>query len=249
MITEELLLEVNKLKILAIDSSGTAVSASLADDEKIIAEYALNFKITHSQTLMPAVDSIIKASNFDIKELDYIACTSGPGSFTGLRIGAAAAKGLAHGLGINVIGVPTLEALAYNIFETDKIICSIMDARRSQVYNAFYEFNDGRLSEIYPQEARSIDDVLLKAAGFDRKVIFLGDAVPVYKEKILSLSNAVLAPQHCNIQRAASVAALAFVYAKEGKITAYSDFAPFYLRKSQAERELEEKRTAEVLGK
>ena len=237
------------MKILAIDSSGTAVSASLADDEKIIAEYALNFKITHSQTLMPAVDAIIKASNFDITELDYIACTSGPGSFTGLRIGAAAAKGLAHGLGINIIGVPTLEALAYNIFETDKVICPIMDARRSQVYNAFYEFKDGRLCEIYPQEARSIDDVLSKAAAFERKVIFLGDAVPVYKDRILSINNAVLAPQHCNIQRAASVAALAFVYAKEGKITAYSDFAPFYLRKSQAERELEEKRTAEVSGK
>ncbi len=237
------------MKILAIDSSGLAVSASLADDEKIIAEYALNFKITHSQTLMPAVDTIIKASNFDIKGLDYIACTSGPGSFTGLRIGAAAAKGLAHGLGIDIIGVPTLEALAYNIFETDKVICPVMDARRSQVYNAFYEFKNGRLCEVYPQEARSIDDVLLKASGFDRKVIFLGDAVPVYKDKILSLPNSVLAPQHCNIQRAACVAALAFVYAREGKTTAYSDFAPFYLRKSQAERELEEKIRAEVSGK
>ena len=237
------------MKILAIDSSGTAVSAAIADDDKIIAEYSLNFKMTHSQTLMPSVDEIIKATSFDIKELDYIACTSGPGSFTGLRIGAAAAKGLAHGLGIDIIGVPTLEALAYNVFETDKVICPIMDARRSQVYNAFYEFKDGHLSEIYPQEARSIDDVLNKAASFERKVIFLGDGVPVYKDRILSIDNAVLAPQHCNIQRAATVAALAFVYAKEGKTVKYSEFAPFYLRKSQAERELEEKKAMEVTDK
>ncbi len=249
MTTEELLMEVNKLKILAIDSSGTAVSAAIADDDKIIAEYSLNFKMTHSQTLMPSIDEIVGATAFDIKELDYIACTSGPGSFTGLRIGAAAAKGLAHGLGTEIIGVPTLEALAYNMFETDKVICPIMDARRSQVYNAFYEFENGCLKEIYSQEARSVDDVIEKASKFERKVIFLGDAVPVYKEKILSLNNAVLAPQHCNIQRAATVAALAFVYAKEGKAVKYSEFAPFYLRKSQAERELEEKKAMEGADK
>ncbi|MCJ7856520.1 tRNA (adenosine(37)-N6)-threonylcarbamoyltransferase complex dimerization subunit type 1 TsaB [Lachnospiraceae bacterium NSJ-143] len=230
------------MKILAIDSSGSAVSAAIADDDKIIAEYILNFKMTHSQTLMPSVDEIVLSSGFNIHELDYIAVTAGPGSFTGLRIGAAAAKGLAHGLGIDIIPVPTLEALAYNIFETDRIICPIMDARRSQVYNAFYEFKDGSLLEVYPQEARSIEDVIEKAAKAGKKVIFLGDAVPVYKERLAAEENFILAPQNCNMQRASSVAALAFKYAEESRTVKYSDFAPFYLRKPQAERELEEKK-------
>lgn len=237
------------MKILAIDSSGNAVSAAIADEEKIIAEYFLNFKMTHSQTLMPSIDEIVKTSGFDIKTLDYIACTQGPGSFTGLRIGAAAAKGLAHGLKIKIIGVPTLEALAYNIFETDKIICPIMDARRSQVYNAFYEFKDGKLTEIHKQDTRSIDEVISIAEESGRKVVFLGDGVPVYREKIEGHENFIIAPQHCNMQKASTVAALAFNYANEGKAVKCDNFAPFYLRKSQAERELEEKKKAMEEGK
>ena len=227
------------MKIIAIDSSGLAVSAALADENGIIAEYCLNFKITHSQTLMPAIDNIISVTNFDINTLDYVAITSGPGSFTGLRIGAATAKGIAHGLGIKIIPVPTLEALAYNVFENNNIICPIMDAKRSQVYNAFYRFNNGELIEIYEQKARSIDEVIQKACDFDCKVIFLGDGVNVYKEKLVCNDKFILASQNCCIQRAASVAAIAFKYTQ--KAVNCNDFAPFYLRKSQAEREREER--------
>ena len=229
------------MKILAIDASGGPVSAAIADESKIIGEYTLNFKMTHSQTLMPAIDKIIKDIGFDIKELNYIACTSGPGSFTGLRIGAATAKGLAHGLGIKIVPVPTLTALAYNIFETDKVICPIMDARRRQVYNALYMWNESGLEELVPQEPRSIEEVIEIAESFEMPVIFLGDAAEVYSDVIKDNPMFKIAPVNCNMQRAASVAAAAFELIKEGKAVDFGDFAPVYLRKSQAERELEER--------
>ena len=228
------------MKILAIDSSGEAVSAAIADDEKIIAEYLLNFKVTHSQTLMPAVDNIVKTSGISLNEIDYIACTSGPGSFTGLRIGASAAKGLAHGLGIKIIPVPTLLAMSYNISETDRIICPIMDARRGQVYNAFYQWEDGKICQIESQDARSIDDVIKKASEFKRKVIFLGDAVKLYIDRIHENEMFCTALSNCNVQRASSLACAAFIM-KDLAIDCGS-FVPEYIRKSQAERELEEKK-------
>ncbi|MCI1960286.1 MAG: tRNA (adenosine(37)-N6)-threonylcarbamoyltransferase complex dimerization subunit type 1 TsaB [Clostridia bacterium] len=231
------------MKILAIDASGNVVSAAIADDEKIIAECSLDFKMTHSQTLMPIVDELVKRTNFDLKTLDYIAVTSGPGSFTGLRIGAATAKGLAHGLNIKLVAVPTLETLAYNIFETDKYICPIMDARRQQVYNAVYKWENGRLKTILEGGARSIDEVFEFCKTLDNKTIFLGDGVKVYKDRINEFDNLLIAPISARVQRAACTAALALLYAKDGKAINGSDFAPKYFRKSQAERELEEKRS------
>ena len=177
------------MKILAIDASGGPVSAAIADESKIIGEYTLNFKMTHSQTLMPAIDKIIKDVGFDIKELDYIACTSGPGSFTGLRIGAATAKGLAHGLGIKIVPVPTLTALAYNIFETDKVICPIMDARRRQVYNAFYMWNESGLEELVPQEPRSIEEVIEIAESFEMPVILTPQLAEAKEKSCITLNN------------------------------------------------------------
>jgi len=126
------------MKILAIDTTGVAASAAVVREGKLLAEDVLNYKLTHSQTIMPLVDDVLKKTETDLKTIDYIACSEGPGSFTGLRIGAATAKGLALGLGKKIVTVPTLDVLAYNIFGTENIICPIMDARRSQVYSAFY---------------------------------------------------------------------------------------------------------------
>lgn len=136
------------MKILALDTTGQVASVALADEEKLIGEYTINYKMTHSQTIMPMVDAVVKMTDFDLSTVDYIACSQGPGSFTGLRIGAATAKGLALGLNKKIVPVPTLDALAYNIFETDKIICPIMDARRSQVYTALYQWEDGKLQNL-----------------------------------------------------------------------------------------------------
>lgn len=229
------------MKILALDTSGLVASAAIVDNGKTIAEYTLNYKLTHSQTIMPMIDEIVKMTETDLSTIDYIACAAGPGSFTGLRIGAATAKGLAHGLNIPIIPVPTLEALAYNIFGTDKFICPVMDARRQQVYNAVYAFNGEKLDVLLEEDTRIIDDVLDYVQSLDHEVIFVGDGVPVYRGKIEKCDNAIIAPASCNMQRAACVAALAEIYAKEGNFVNGADFAPQYLRKSQAERELEEK--------
>lgn len=232
------------MKILALDTSGLVASAAITENGKVLAEYTLNYKLTHSQTIMPMIDEIVKMTETDLNTIDYIACSSGPGSFTGLRIGAATAKGLAHGLNKPIVAVPTLEALAYNIFGTDKFICPIMDARRKQVYNAVYVPKGKKLDVILEEDTRIIDDVLDYVKDVDCDVIFVGDAVSLYKDKIAELDNAIIAPASCNMQRAACVAALAEVYIEEGKYMNGAEFAPEYLRKSQAERELEEKQKA-----
>ncbi|MEA5085410.1 MAG: tRNA (adenosine(37)-N6)-threonylcarbamoyltransferase complex dimerization subunit type 1 TsaB [Lachnospiraceae bacterium] len=233
------------MKILAIDTSGLVASCAITEDGKCLAEYTLNYKMTHSQTIMPMIDEIVKMTEFDLKTLDYIACSEGPGSFTGLRIGAATAKGLAHGLNIDIIPVPTLSALAYNIFNTDKFICPIMDARRNQVYAGIFKWKNGILETVSPEYARSIDEIIEMASLSGLETIFLGDGVPVYKEKLMESNRFILAPANCNLQRASSVAALAEVLVQEGKAVKGSEFIPVYLRKPQAERELEEREAGE----
>ena len=121
------------MKILAIDSSGLVASAAILTEENLIAEYTVNYKKTHSQTLLPMIDEIVRMAEVDLKEIDAIALAEGPGSFTGLRIGSSTAKGLGLALGKPIIGVSTLKALAYNLFGTDSLICPMMDARRGQV--------------------------------------------------------------------------------------------------------------------
>ena len=132
------------MKILALDSSGLVASVALIQDETLVAEYTMNYKKTHSQTLLPMLDEIKKAVDLDLETLDAIAVAAGPGSFTGLRIGSATAKGLGLALDKPLIPVPTLEALAYNLYDTpeDTLICPIMDARRKQVYTGIYAFKD-----------------------------------------------------------------------------------------------------------
>lgn len=229
------------MKLLAIDTSGQPACAALLEDDTLIAEYTINFKMTHSQTIMPMIDSIKKMIDFDMHTLDYIACASGPGSFTGLRIGAATAKGLALGLHIPIVPVPTLDALAYNVYDTNKVICPIMDARRQQVYTAFYEWEETNLKRITDYMAVSIEEVLSMAESFENEVVFLGDGVPVHKQKIIQNPDFMLAPIHCNMQRAGCIAALAKELIKQEKFVKGNKFVPFYLRKSQAEREREER--------
>lgn len=229
------------MKILAVDTTGQPACCCIIEDEKIISEFTINYNMTHSQTIMPMIKYMVDMVSFDLKSLDYIACSSGPGSFTGLRIGAATAKGLAHGLEIPIISVPTLDSLAYNIFETDKIICPIMDARRHQVYTAFYKWEDKKFLRVSDYMAEDIDYIIEEVKKFEKDVIFLGDGVPIYKEKLLQ-EKFLLAPLNCNMQSSASVGALALLYAKDNKFVKCNEFIPTYLRKSQAERELDEKK-------
>ena len=225
------------MKILAIDASGTVASAAIVNEDKVIAEYTVNYKITHSQTLMPMTESILKITETQLKDIDYIACACGPGSFTGLRIGAASVKGLALGLDKKIIPIPTLDAIAYNLYPTSSLIVPIMDARRNQVYTSIYSCTKG-FERLCDHIACDIDDIISQALSLSDDIIFLGDGVPVYKEKLM-IPGISLAPVHSNMQRAAVLGALALQNtdkAIEGK-----DLELMYLRKSQAEREREEK--------
>lgn len=231
------------MKILALDTSGMTATTAIVDETKTIAEFSINYKKTHSQTLMPMIENMLNIIDLDINTIDYVAVSSGPGSFTGLRIGAATAKGIAHGINKPLVPVPTLDALAYNIFGTDKAICPIMDARRNQVYSSFYMYNDNKLERLSDYLVESIDNIIDIAYNFDCEVIFLGDGVDVHKDILEARleDNCLFAPLNCNMQRAASVGALAVEMIKNNMTINYAEFAPFYLRKSQAEREYENK--------
>ncbi len=231
------------MKIAAIDSSGLVASAAILQDDLILAEYTLCYKKTHSQTLMPMLEEICRMTELDLQSLDAIAVSKGPGSFTGLRIGSATAKGLGLALGKPVIGVPTVDALACNLFGVQDLICPIMDARRNQVYTGLYTFENDSLSVISEQMAVSVNDLAQKINALGRKTVFLGDGVPVYKDMLKDLLTVpfTFAPAGQNRQRAACVARLGMQYLLEGKTETAAEHRPEYLRLSQAERERAEK--------
>ena len=231
------------MKLLALDSSGLVASVAILDGETLVAEYTLNYKKTHSQTLLPMLDEIVKMTQTELSEVDAIAVAAGPGSFTGLRIGSATAKGLGLALNKPIISVPTLEGIACNFYGTDALICPMMDARRKQVYTGFYRFEGSEMKVLKEQCAQSVEDTLIQLREYNEPVVFLGDGVPVYKEEILEKMGdlAIFAPAHANRQRAAAVGTLAQVYFAQGIYESADEFVPEYLRKSQAEREREER--------
>lgn len=231
------------MKILAIDSSGLVASAAIVTENKLLAEFTINNKKTHSQTLLPMIDEIVRMADLNLQEIDAIAVAAGPGSFTGLRIGSATAKGLGLALDKPLISVPTVDALAYNLYGTDRLICPIMDARRSQVYTGIYEYKDSEFCILEPQKVADINDLANEINQLNRAVIFLGDGVEVYKEQLKQLLTVPMefAPLHVAKQRAAAVGALGINYFKNGKTEDADLHEPVYLRLSQAERELAEK--------
>lgn len=170
---------------------------------------------------------------------------AGPGSFTGLRIGSATAKGLGLALDKPLIAVPTVDALAYNLYDTgeDTVVCPIMDARRNQVYTGIYKFQNHEMAIVKEQDALSIQELLEVLNGIGKKVIFLGDGVPVFKEIIKESCKVEysFAPAHLSRQRAGAVAALAGIYFAQGRIQTATEHQPDYLRVSQAERERAER--------
>ena len=183
------------MRVLAIDSSGLTASTAIVDDEQVIAEYTTNFKKTHSQTLLPMIDEMTRMVDIDLAEIDAIAISGGPGSFTGLRIGSATAKGLGLALDKPLVHVPTLEAMAYSIYGCEDMICPIMDARRSQVYTGLYTFTrkkggDGSLFDepsfqvLRIQMAVSVEELIRHLNVYRKRVVFTGDGVPVYKEAL-----------------------------------------------------------------
>lgn len=283
------------MKVLAIDSSGLVASIALIEDDNMIAEYTINYKKTHSQTLLPMMDEMRRMIDLELDTIDVIAVAAGPGSFTGLRIGSATAKGLGLALNKPIVGIPTVDGMAFNLYGTDKLICPIIDARRGQVYTGIYEFspkskqtleqntdqdqNNTRvyeqhnqpmekqqeqhvlglveqsieklvtqtkgyeLSIIQSQCAVMLEDIALQLNELNREVIFLGDGVPIFAEKLALIMKIPysFAPQGMNRQRASSIGSLGLLAYQNGQQEDAADFKPIYLRLSQAERELLEK--------
>ena len=233
------------MRILAIESSSLVASVAIVEDGVTMAEYTANFKKTHSQTLLPMIDAMVDLLGVDLATIDAIAVSGGPGSFTGLRIGSATAKGLGLALNKPLIHVPTLDGTAYNLYGAKGLICPIMDARRNQVYTGIYRFEKD-FEVVMEQDAMDMGELIDKLNEMGERVIFLGDGVPVH-EKLIAERMTVpfdFAPANVNRQRAAFVAALGAVYFAEGKIETAADHGPDYLRKSQAEREREEREAA-----
>lgn len=247
------------MKILAIDSSGNVASVAILDDGVLKAEYTIDYKKTHSQTLLPMLDEIQKMTEFDMESVDAIAVAAGPGSFTGLRIGSATAKGLGLALNKPLIPVSTTEALAFNLYGHSGLICPIMDARRNQVYTGLYGFvstgaecaeADGK-ETVYVYEFVRIHDTcamgiqelcdLINERG--EEVIFLGDGIPVHRKAIAEYLKVPysFAPAHLARQHAGSVGVLGEELYAGKKFESASAHSPKYYRASQAERERREK--------
>lgn len=237
------------MKIAAIDSSGLVASVAILQDDVILAQYSVNYKKTHSQTLLPMLDEIVRMTEFDLQSVDAIAVAKGPGSFTGLRIGSATAKGLGLALQKPLIEVPTLDAMAYQMYGAGHCICPLMDARRNQVYTGLYAFTEAMEFQTLKQQcAVSVEEIISDINAAGRPVIYLGDGVPVYREILQEKTQVTysFAPPHCNRQDAGALAALARVYLERGQVVLAADHRPDYLRLSQAERERLEKQQAAI---
>lgn len=228
------------MKILALDSTAEVCSVALCDDQRLIAEITVNTGNTHSQTLLPAVEQILKISETDISEIDCFACSTGPGSFTGVRIGVATVKGLAYGKNKPCISVSTLEALAYNLKSLDGILCPVMNARRNQVYNALFECRDGSLVRLCPDRAISIDELDAELSSAILPVYLCGDGYDI-TEKGFKLTQNASVHERQRLQSAYSVACCALTKLEEGQTLTDAEIVPIYLRPSQAERERNEK--------
>ena len=172
------------MRILAIDSSAMVATVAVTTDGVLNAEYTINHKKTHSQTLLPMIDEMCKTIELDMKTVDAIAISGGPGSYTGLRIGSATAKGFGLALGIPIINIPTMDALAYNMFSSQYIVCPIMDARRGQVYTGIYQFEGTEMQTIKEQCIMMLEDLIEELDKTGKAVIFLGDGVEKGKEII-----------------------------------------------------------------
>lgn len=236
------------MKILAVDSSGITASVAVYIDGVVTAVNSVNNNKTHSQTLLPMIEHVMKQADINVSKLDAIAVAEGPGSFTGLRIGAATVKGLSFATGKPIIPVSTLAALAYNFAGMDGLICPVMDARRGQVYSAAYSFCNDVINEVYEPEALAVDELLERLCEEhpDERVIFPGDGVLVHEKRICDVmkDRAFIALSHQRFQSAASVAMLAAQMYADGRYVSGVDFEPVYLRLSQAERERMEKGAA-----
>lgn len=239
------------MKILAIECSAKPASVALSEDGKIICEFYSNVGLTHSETLMPMVDATLKTTGWTLKDIDGFCIAAGPGSFTGVRIGMSALKGMAFGLSKPVVGVSTLKAMAYNCVSHEGLIVSCMDARCGQCYCGIYYSDGEKISEIIDGMALSMEELCGKiaeeTARLDKKAVVVGDGAELFMKKHGSQfgGSVILSHPNCRFQTARGVAAVAYPEFLCKNTKSASDILPIYLRLPQAERELKKRMEAQ----
>ena len=225
------------MKILALETSAKAVSAAVSENGKILCSGYQDTGLTHSRTLMPIVEHILKNTGLTVADMDAIAVAAGPGSFTGIRIGVAAAKGLAFAADKPAVGVSTLAAMARNVAFCDGLVVCAMDARRQQVYNALFEAKDGQLTRLTPDRAISLEELAAELENDLRPKTVVGDGARLCFAHLTEAGiSCRLAPAHLVMQNAMSVALEAEAMAAEGKLVSAQALEPVYLRPAQADR-------------
>ena len=229
------------MKILSLDSTAIISSVAVCDGEKLLAQFTLNNGNTHSETLLPMIEACLKLLGMTVDDIDLFACSAGPGSFTGVRIGAATVKGLAYGKQKPCVGVSSLEALAYNLTGVTGLICPVMNARRSQLYNALFLCENGRLKRVCEDRLISVFDLEEELRKYSELPIYLcGDGYGIAKDAFTRVETCDT-PIPMTYQSAYSVAMCAIEAAKKDLLTTDVELSPVYLRASQAERERLEK--------
>lgn len=233
--------------ILSLDSTAVAATVALCDDERLLACTTIQNGNTHSQTQLPLIEQTLAGFDLSVCDLGLLACSAGPGSFTGVRIGVSTIKGLGFGRNIPCIGVSTLEALAYNLIGMDGLICPVMNARRNQVYNALFDCRDGVLTRRCDDRAIALTelDEELSAMGA-RPVYLVGDGYELARKQLVKSASQIKGtPELLRAQNAYSVAQIALRLYRSGVRTTDTELVPVYLRPCQAERERLERLEAE----
>ena len=233
--------------IFALDSSALPASAALLEDDKILSEFYINTKQTHSQTLMPMVDAVLKTAQKSLDDLDCIAVSAGPGSFTGVRIGVSCVKGMAMMKNIPCAGVSTLRAMAENAKGMDGVVCAVMDARCGQVYNAMFKVSGDSIERLCEDRALPISELYAECEGYGERLVLVGDGAALCYKTFAAFGAKLLQPQLL-YQRASGVAFAAKEMIESGKTVVPDALMPVYLRLPQAERELKKKNEMKTEG-
>lgn len=228
------------MKILAIDTTATIATVAVTNNANPLAEFSVNNGNTHSETLLPMIETALASLSLNVSDIDAFALSAGPGSFTGVRIGAATIKGLAFDSQKPCVEVSTLEALAQNLILYSGLICPVMNARRSQVYTALFRSDGERLERLMPDSALSIEELDVILAQYGEKIALVGDGYEI-TEKALTQTQTIFVPEAQRGQAASSVAAVAYEKLLKGDVRSDSTLSVNYLRPSQAERERAER--------
>ncbi|HOE57843.1 MAG TPA: tRNA (adenosine(37)-N6)-threonylcarbamoyltransferase complex dimerization subunit type 1 TsaB [Bacillota bacterium] len=237
------------MKILAVDTSTSAATAAIMENDRLISEYILNIKKAHSEKIMGIIDDLFGKSGVEPSEIDLYACSAGPGSFTGLRIGASIIKGMAQTFGKPVAGVPTLDALAYNLYNCTGLICPMLDAQRGAVYSSLYSWEKGSLIKQENLSVILINDLIKIIKDKDMPTTFLGDGALLFGDDLKKgLREYYVAPADSLLPRASSCARIAMKMYEKGSLDTYNSFRLTYIRKSQAEAEYEKKQNIELMN-